>query len=181
MTRVDLARLSDVASGVPSGTAFPGSPSDGDLFYRTDLGFLCRYHSSATRWMTAHTMRADLFPHRVNIVSTTGTMGLAVLHKDYDAFLTTIEVATFVAAPNSGAAFWTVAANKIDPAGSATSLGSFTTAADSADTFTPHQIAVNASIARASFPLVQATASAKTGSPGLLYVVPAYYYRLIIT
>lgn len=67
MTRVDLARLSDVASGIPSGTSFPGSPADNDLFYRTDLDTLFFYNG--TRWLTTQLHRIATSLH--NIAATT--------------------------------------------------------------------------------------------------------------
>ncbi len=41
---VDLARID-------SGTSFPGSPSDGDHFYRTDLDELFKYDSGRSKWL----------------------------------------------------------------------------------------------------------------------------------
>lgn len=38
--------------GVPSGTSFPTTAAAGDIFFRTDLGFLCYY--DGTRWLTSH-------------------------------------------------------------------------------------------------------------------------------
>lgn len=38
--------------GIRSGTSFPGSPSSGDVFFRTDLGLLCYYDGS--RWLTTN-------------------------------------------------------------------------------------------------------------------------------
>ena len=39
---------------VPSGTSFPGSPSDGDLFNRTDLDMVFRYDGGRTKWLSEH-------------------------------------------------------------------------------------------------------------------------------
>lgn len=48
------------SSGISAGTANPGTPADGDLFNRTDLGLIIRYHSTGTRWMC-------VCPHQVDI------------------------------------------------------------------------------------------------------------------
>jgi hypothetical protein len=49
---IDHTGLTGVGGGVASGTAFPGSPSTGDLFHRTNLDeALWRYNG--TRWLCA--------------------------------------------------------------------------------------------------------------------------------
>ena len=40
-----------LVSGISSGTTFPGTPSDGDFFYRTDLDHLFRYDAGRTKWL----------------------------------------------------------------------------------------------------------------------------------
>ena len=37
---------------LPSGTAFPGSPIDDELFYRTDLNIIFFYKASISRWLS---------------------------------------------------------------------------------------------------------------------------------
>lgn len=38
--------------GIDAGTSFPGSPSDRDLFHRTDLDLICFYDNANSRWLT---------------------------------------------------------------------------------------------------------------------------------
>ena len=40
------------ASGLRSGTSFPGSPSAGDLFYRTDRRIMYEYDVTTTHWLS---------------------------------------------------------------------------------------------------------------------------------
>ena len=43
---------------VGRGTSFPGSPSDGDLFNRTDLDMVFRYDGTRTKWLSESSMTA---------------------------------------------------------------------------------------------------------------------------
>ncbi len=40
---------------VPKGTSFPGSPANGDLFYRNDLNLLFHYDGSRSKWLSVTT------------------------------------------------------------------------------------------------------------------------------
>jgi len=40
--------------GIEAGTSFPGSPSDGDIFNRTDLDMVFRYDGGRTKWLSEH-------------------------------------------------------------------------------------------------------------------------------
>jgi len=41
---------------IPKGTAFPGSPADWDLFFRTDLGVLFVWDPIRSKWLSAYRM-----------------------------------------------------------------------------------------------------------------------------
>lgn len=40
--------------GIEAGTSFPGTPSDGDIFNRTDLGMVFRYDATRVKWLSEH-------------------------------------------------------------------------------------------------------------------------------
>lgn len=43
-----------IGQAVLKGTSFPGTPSDGDLFNRTDLDMVFRYDGGRTKWLSEH-------------------------------------------------------------------------------------------------------------------------------
>lgn len=183
MTRVDLARLSDVASGVPSGTSFPVSPTDGDLFFRTDLDLLCRYRSTGTRWVTV-TLYAEPFGvgDKVNPDIVGSGMGrMSVWSTDYDLYLESFYATTFVATTNSGSHFWNVAVNKTTAANVSTSIATFSTAADTVNNYTNHKVSIAAILGGGATYKTMTLNPAVSGSPGNLYVTGKITYRLIVT
>ncbi len=115
-------------AGMPSGTSFPGSPSSGDLFYRTDRNIL--YYYDGTRWLSLQIFVSQPF-HFVTINATvTATAGRASAIWDgiYDIY---ILKATFNY-QLSGSGNWTVTLTKTTTGGSSTTLassGAFTTTA----------------------------------------------------
>lgn len=176
MTRVDLARLSDVASGVPSGTSFPGSPSTNDIFFRTDLGLLCYYNG--TRWLTVNQYSMQMgndtaFPP----YSANGQYTYAAPWGGaFDLWLEKAYFMTSVATTNDGTKFWTVVLEKDD----GTDLGSsFNTAADTASTKTFHTVTINALLGT-STKWVQTNVT-KTSTPGNLTMFCQVAYRLVVT
>lgn len=177
MTRVDLARLSDVSSGVASGTSFPGSPANGDLFYRTDLDLLCRYRSSGTRWVTTNLF--DMAMTNDTVLQPFGANGQPQYANPfggvYDLWMENWYAVTSVATTNNGSNFWTCIIEKQD----GTDIVSFTTAADTAGVITNHTVAIGALLGT-STKWVQ-TNIIKTLSPGTLVLFSHATYRLVIT
>ena len=53
-----IASVSFALNGIGSGTSFLLSPSAGDRYFGTDLGWLCYY--AGTRWLTMHEYAVDL-------------------------------------------------------------------------------------------------------------------------
>ena len=45
----------DMSAGVDKGTSFPGSPSGGTLYYRTDVDILFQYDGSRSKWLSVDT------------------------------------------------------------------------------------------------------------------------------
>lgn len=183
MTRVDLARLSDVASGVASGTSFPGTPADGDLFYRTDKDLLCRYRSTGTRWVCCCLHGIG---NQLNMVdsfqsATTDIWRSTFVETDFDVWIEKLYCTTYVSGTNNGSNFYTIALMKNDTSFTQTSIGSFTTASDSGSTQVPHLASVGAALVASSYPSVSLAISAKTGGPGSILVMGQATYRLIVT
>lgn len=168
------------SAGLNAGTSFPGSPATNDLYFRTDLDNI--YFYDGTRWLTATEFRiAGVGPDLSGTSSSTPNLGRAVIPSSVDIYVTTIDISTFIATTNDGTKYWTFTFSKVDVTnGSAVSLGSFTTAADTASNWTHHQVAVNAVVATATY-FVLTGAGAKTSTPGLPSWAITYGYRLIAT
>lgn len=172
-----LADSSTASSGVPAGTSFPGSPSNGDLYYRTDLDLLCRYRSSGTRWVTCDLM--DMQLGNDTVLQPFGANGQPQYANPfggvYDLWMENWYAVTSVATTNNGTNFWTCVLEKQD----GTDIVSFTTAADTASTITNHTVSI-AALLGTSTKWLQ-TNITKTLAPGTLVLFSHATYRLVIT
>lgn len=127
--------------GITSGTSFPGSPSDNDLFFRTDLPCgLYRYESTGTMWLCAS--QHDL-PLTVRAV--VGTGGLAATTASLsngstlmslgDMYIDDFIGATFVNTTNNGTSYWDITLAKLTAANAATTVGTISTISNAPDTW----------------------------------------------
>ena len=163
------------STGYAEGTSFPGGPTTNDKYYRTDRNLL--YYYDGTRWLTTTlyiqplTAYAAVMPRTVNSDVLQGPMGHS---PTYDTWLVNLVGASYVATTNTGSAYWTFALWNI-PTGS--TVASYTTAADSANTWTSHVVAINALGGTTQFALRGLIT--KTGSPGACEVTAAVTYRLV--
>lgn len=171
-------------SGIPGGTSNPGSPSDGDLFYRTDLDLLIRYRSTGTRWVTVNEYAVPM--HLLTALgpqsatATPANINMATDLSRAGVYIERVVATTQSITPNTGSAYWTVQFQSHTGSGSTTNVGSsFTTAADSPDTWISHTVTVAAAM-HAGDPLIRVNLT-KTASPGNLYVYATVVYRLIVT
>jgi hypothetical protein len=154
------------ASGLRSGTSFPGSPSDGDLFYRTDTRILYEYDSTSTHWLSVNRMYVPFgSPETLQNTSTTNSaFGMIPIFEDVyvERFVCTTDVTT----TTNGSNFWTVALERQTGSGiTSVTIASFTTASDTASTFTKHNVSV-ASVIAASTAVSFDVRVTKTGTPG---------------
>lgn len=165
--------------GMAKGTSNPGSPSDGDLFYRTDLDLLIRYRSTGTRWVTTQMFSTDLAmqSHLMPSATSNQTFRGPTWGTAYDLMIEYLKAAVHVATTNNGTNYWTC--TLADQAGGAIGGGvSFNTSADAANTWVYKSVTVNAVLAAK---LEMQLTAVVTLSPGALYVTPQVWYRLIIT
>lgn len=171
--------------GYDEGTSFPGSPSTGDLFHRTDLDIaLWRY--DGTRWLCTCQHR-DLIasgPTAVAPYSVSGTVAgrWAPWHTTYDVWLDAFYVTHFIITTNNGSNYWTVTLLKYQSdGGTSATVASRTTAADAASTVVTAEVAINALLVPATYKLMQVELT-KTGTPGNM-TTPSFAvsYRLVGT
>lgn len=83
--------LADLSGGIAQGTSFPGSPSSGDFFRRTDRGGIA-YRYDGTRWLTAELFRAPMEINHttlpINLASGALALGrFAHPSSDYDVYV----------------------------------------------------------------------------------------------
>lgn len=163
--------------GVQYGTAFPGSPTSGDLYFRTDLGWLCFYDGA--RWLTIN-------EHSIlsGVLSTTGntTVVLGKIRTDYAIYVSRVSVLVNTATTNDGSNYWSITLDATNAAVSAaTTIHAFTTSADSVGAYVERD---TATMSGTSIPTNRALLRinvVKTGSPGAITFYPTLFYRLIVT
>lgn len=144
-----------------SGTSFPGSPSDGDLFYRTDRGIIYRWNNTASHWLSID-RKYVAFGTGLFLEGGPGAVtGYLPLYEDMYIDVWSARTLVFT---NNGSNFWTVTLNKTNSSNTQTSIASFTTSADTASTWVSHDTTVGAVIAASSFKLLQLN-YASTGTP----------------
>jgi len=151
------------ASGLKAGTSFPGSPSDGDLFFRSDTRILYEYNSTVSRWLSVDRKYVPFSGSRVlnGTSGFTGIPGFWLLFEDVyvESWVTLIRTA----GTNDGSNFWTVQLQKQSPAQASTTISSFNTASDTVSNNVIHNVSIAAIIAAASFPCLFVNLS-KTGA-----------------
>lgn len=167
MTRIDLARASDLGSGIPAGTSFPGSPSTDDLFHRTDRDLLYFYDGS--QWLTIQLFQIEMKNEQAQTWPTTA--GATAMHRGtvpyggvYSVYLLSWYPLSQVLTTNNGSNYWTAELFKFNTAGSSTSLGTFNTSADTAGTAVQKTLAINAALG--SFVGFFSSAGITAGAPG---------------
>ena len=170
----------DAVQRVHVGSAFPTENLyDGYPFHRTDInsGLDCFYDATNTRWVTAE-LHGCKFAYEL----LTGDATMAEVFwvgNDYAIATERIAIRTYVATTNDGSKYWTVTCSSTALDGTATSILAFTTASDTASTYTKHDAAAS-TVAPANYGGFK-IAAAKTSTPGNMYVYATIYYRLIIT
>lgn len=165
--------------GVASGSSFPGSPSTGDVFFRTDRALL--YYYDGTRWLTVaeYALNLSALDQLWPISSTGGGSSYAAVDEGANgAWITRLVSFTLVVGTNDGSNFWTVQIQSKAPGGTAHDIGStFSTSADTAGNNTKHVVTVGAAVT--SGDARYQSSNTKTGSASALYMATTVYYRLI--
>lgn len=159
-----------LGGGITKGTANPGSPSDGDLFYRSDLDLLIRYRSTGTRWVCVcpHTLKFDVDTAQ----PLTGGAGARAAKPS-----TTLSIwaenfwcASYVVTTNDGTNYWTIALDVPSV--------TLSTISNAPNAVVIETAAVNAVIDATSWLSITYT---KVANPGSLYPPTFLSYRYIVT
>ena len=165
--------------GYSEGTSFPGSPTSGDKFYRTDLNWLCFY--DGTRWLTCHEYNEPIsVQDRLQpAVTNNDNLGYLAIRQDYLPYIQKVYGISVVITTNNGSNYWTALVATVNAAGTLTTLTSFNTSADAAGTRYAKSMTVNQ--AMTSSMLTFQLSGQRTGTPGAFYPILSVNYRLIVT
>lgn len=156
-------------TGYSEGSSFPGSPSSGDKFYRTDRNLL--YYYDGTRWLTVQLFTAH-GNFSAGLSATTEIAHIGLFEPTYDVYFVALRGMTFVSTTNNGTSFWTVNVKKVSDS---SVIGSFNTSADTANTLTSHVANIGAtSTEKAVYIDV-----VKTSAPGNVSPYITLTYRLV--
>jgi hypothetical protein len=134
--------------GVDTGTSFPGTPAEDDLFYRTDLNLFCFY--DGTRWLTVNQYVIPLtnssqFSTGKTLSTASMMTGVAALAPTYDFWMETFYWSSQVITTNNGTNYWDVKLTKYTTTTQATIVtGSTGTAPDTAGDIVSHATTVGA-------------------------------------
>lgn len=161
-----------------SGTSFP-TAATGDRYWRTDLAREAYY--DGTRWLGVEVPGPVTPVDAQAATGATPNFGRCVIPNDFDIYVTTIDMSTFVATTNNGSNYWTVSAYKVNAANSLTSLGSFNTSGDTASNWTHHEIDVNAVVDKATYFGLSLGGAKTAGAPGAISWMVQFRYRLVLT
>lgn len=164
------------SSGLRSGTSFPGGPSDGDLFYRTDTKILYEYGSGVSRWLSTDRKYVPLTgPTYLQGSTSVGPVGYFPVFEDF--YIEAFQCTTRVTSPNNASNYYAVNLYKSTVAASATSIAAIDTHLDTATDWALHTVSVSAIVVASTYPILQVNTSNGAGSPGDLIVAAAMVIR----
>lgn len=167
-------------TGIAEGTSFPGSPSNNDLFRRTDRNLIYFYKSSISQWLTIQLFEVGIGGQQQVFPNSAGTSQSWIwwpIRQDYGIYLERLICTTFVGSPNGASDYYTVSLHRFSGANVATSIASFTTAADSHSNWVNHDQAINAVLDASARAL--RIGGSRSGNPGTAYALSTLSYRLI--
>jgi hypothetical protein len=164
-----------------AGSAFPGAPTSGDHFYRTDIrgGMLFRW--DGTYWLSEQEYSLDFEGEDIAAPGTAIVQRYA-LPSDLQVYVQHVSGRSYVATTNNGSNWWTFTLYSGDASDTYTNRSSAGTSAGSVDTW----IALTFATAAPPFLLdttdvVLRVAASVSGSPGISYPKVHLTYRLRAT
>lgn len=164
---------------IGTGTSFPGSPSNNDLFYRTDRDLLYFYDSGLGIWLSLQEYQWDQGwdEHTGNVLTATSTLHRWSVRNDFGIYLLRWNATSFFTNATPGTNFMTVALSRVTAANAATQLGSFVTSSDTQNQWTNHDQSI-VGVLDASAKILR-TVATESGSVAGFQCVEHLTYRLI--
>lgn len=171
----DLRRLESlIVRPTYTGTAFPTSPSSGDIFYRTDLGMMFYYAGSEWRSEEQYFFWGD-------VLSSDEYAGSMPMRQDMEYVVTKLVFRTYPTSPNDNSHHWNVIVRGGNLALSAfTTHYTFSTEADTDDAWTEREVNPTTASPGANDYWLSLYGDAD-GSPGDLIVYVTVYFYWIAT
>lgn len=160
-----------------SGSSFPGSPSSGQFFHRTDRRL--DYYYDGTRWLTTTLFsEGGAVLNGVSVDPSFAGSWVAQTGVEGGIYVEEFRFSTYIGTTNSGSNYWIITPQYANSAFSLTGLGSAqNTSADAVNTMVEKVITVNAVLNTAAR-MIQVRLT-KNGSPGGIWIAAQYVYRRI--
>jgi len=161
-------------SSLSTGSSFPGSPSTGDRYRRSDLDYLVFFYDG-TRWLSESLQSS----WAINVSGETITINAAGRSGwgETDVYLVDALLTSRISSTNNGSHYWTF---NVVAAPSSTNIGSVDTSGDTADVYAGHTIALDYVLDVSADPEL-IVGHVKTGSPGSVLVNGQVTWRYIAT
>lgn len=163
--------------GAASGTSFPGSPSSGDRFYRTDRNI--EYFYDGTRWLSTQLFTAG-YPY--NVAATTNPLDASAphpfRHKGYSIYIEDWQAASVLTNGTTASNYYAFRLSTFESTGSVvTSLGSgLSSQNDTQNVWTSRSEAIGAVVA-STVEMIYVSLT-ETGAATAFYSF-SYTYRLV--
>lgn len=125
-----------MTQAVLSGTSFPSSPVGGQLFFRTDLGVLCWYDATNTRWLGPEVQIGLTTYQGIPDFSANTEAYVVAADQAHSLLVTRFDAAGFVFTTNSVLNYWNYILRKLNSGVSVVNLATIDTHLWSHDTWT---------------------------------------------
>jgi hypothetical protein len=166
-------------TSLPSGTSFPGSPSSGDTFYRTDLNVWARY--DGTRWLGEENpipmhnyLGSPPFSSTIEVLATS-------IRSDRALYLTRFAASFYCGGGVDGSNYWDVKLRRFTAgAGSVDTMCSIRTTGQGWDKVAADVTSFSNNPLNTTDIVLQVYIE-KTGSPNAIYLQAATFGRLVYT
>ena len=158
--------------GISSGSSFPGSPSDNDLFYHTGHDLLAFY--DGTRWLSTTEYELSAFMNGAAGQTADASVYIKPIRADGDTYLTKMFASTRVIVANT----WVLNLMYIGAAGAQTSIATLSTAGDASNTESRHEVDINALVPNGAYHLMMFM-DEQTGSTSCTASVIVRYRRVL--
>lgn len=174
-TGFDSVALGDIPY-VWTGVANPGSPTNGQLFFRRDLGWWIYYDTTDEVWRTCHSYTVSFGARNVSVGTTYQVGGTG---ETYQPWVYKTHTSMYVNSTNDGSNYWsiTIQSNDMNSTGAST-VATSNTSAGAANTHLDLSSSIDLSMANYGYFTFQVT---PTSSPGTLHWKSTVEYQLVIT
>ena len=162
----------------PNGTSNPGSPSDGDLFYRTDLGLMIRYYSAQTHWrcVCAHSYPLMRWTN-ASATDTLLNMSCIPFGQAFEIWMVQLHATMDIISGTTSSQYYTIALSKWEVI-TGTVIATASGINNSINQFVIETVAINSALSVTADAL--SAELTKVSTPGNFYGAAALDFRLIV-